>query len=62
MAKRTTICNHADTDDTLIIAKGREYNKYTVLRQAVLVQTCKDCNVEINQYVAGGVLFQAKEG
>jgi hypothetical protein len=60
MAKRILKCTHADTEDTLIIEKGRKCQGMYLLQQATLVQLCKGCQVELNYYVAGGILFNAK--
>ena len=57
MAKRKLKCTHADTEDTLILSKTRRYNNATLLKEAVLIQNCRNCKEEQNFYVAGGILL-----
>ena len=62
MAKRILKCNHADTEDTVILDRYRKVDKDVVIRSAVLIVNCNDCQKEIfNAFVGGGILFSKKE-
>jgi hypothetical protein len=54
-------CKHKDTrDDELIIVESRRLDRFTIIRQAILISTCKRCATQLNEYVAGGYLQPMK--
>ena len=59
MAKKK--CSHEETEDTLIVGRFKKLDNDILLRDGVLLVNCKECKKEIsNLYVAGGVVFNAK--
>ena len=51
-------CNHADIETTLILSGDeKKIGNITMLRKATLIEFCRECEMEFNYYVAGGVLY-----
>lgn len=47
-----------DYEHEVIVNRGKKYGNYILLKSATLVSTCKHCEKQLNEYVAGGVVFE----
>ena len=50
-------CKCLHTEDTLVIEKSRKIGNTIEVQKAVLTEFCKDCEVEREFFVMGGLLY-----